>query len=432
MMMETMSLDSTLSPEIVLARPEELVASRCPTVSLHLLVKNGESCVGRLLDNVGPYIHEVVAVVNDTTDGTVGVLKAKCHQYDLALEVVRVTTESHPGLYILDVPETYLAGSPLCGELYEGPFTGKPLLANWAALRNLGWSLCRSEWRLLMDADDVLVDPESIPGLCLVLEERGVELATSRYQFGTTTGGQSRSDGFRERLAVNAPHIKWYGRVHEVLKGQATTAHIEGNLRVIDKRDSQGKELRPAGRAFKVLYHEARSRDWIVPPRTLFYLAREAMATMPKLATAAIDLYLKRSTWKEECAWARSMRGEISEAAGDFEAASRWYQSALVDHPGVKTAFRLCHTRFREGQWEEAVVAYQLGVANKSFLQVLDSGAVFEDSSKILVAAALRKLGRVAEALKFCEEALLAFPSNASLRELRDGLAKDLSRGVGG
>jgi glycosyltransferase involved in cell wall biosynthesis len=432
MMMETMSLDSILSPEIVLARPEELVGTRCPTVSLHLLVKNGESCVGRLLDNVGSYIHEVVAVVNDTTDGTVEVLSEKCRQHDLALEIVLVTAESHPGFYILDVPETYLTGSPLCGELYEGPFTGKPLLANWAALRNLGWQRCRSEWRLLMDADDVLVDPESIPGLCLALEERGVEMATSRYQFGTTAGGKSRSDGFRERLAVNVPHIKWYGRVHEVLKGQATTAHIEGNLRVIDKRDSSGKNLRPSGRAFKVLYHEARSRDWIVPPRTLIYLAREVMEEMPKLADAALDLYLKRADWKEERAWAYTMRGEICELSGDFEAASKLYQSSFGEHPGVKAAFRLCRSFFHGGKWQEAVDAYHLGVANKSFLQVIDSGPVFEDASKILVAAALRKLGRVAEALKFCEEALLAFPSNASLRELRDGLAKDLSRGVGG
>jgi glycosyltransferase involved in cell wall biosynthesis len=431
--MDTISLEQNpLLSDVVLARPEDLTSTRCPTVALHLLVKNGESCVGRLIDNVGPYIHEVVAVVNDTTDKTISVLQAKCDQYDLELHVITVTVESHPEFYINDVAETYQEGKPLAGECYEGPFTGKPLLANWAAVRNLGWVLGRSEWKLFLDADDTVEDPESIPGLCLALEERGVDLATSRYQYRTTADGRSQSDAFRERLAANVPAIEWHGHVHEVLKGQSVTAHIEGNLRVIDMRDSTGLGLRPPGRCFKILYHEARSKGWEVSPRTLIYLAMEAKRTMPRLAEAVLNRYLERATWREERSWALVMRGEIREAEENFEAASTWYRLALLEHPGVKSAFRLCHTTFQEGKWQESVDAYHLGLANKSILQVVDSGAAIEDSSKILMAAALRKLGRVAEAMKFCEDALLEFPANSALQELHDGLARDLSRGVEG
>lgn len=431
--MDTMSLEQNpLLSEIVLARPEQLVDGRCPTVALHLLVKNGESCVGRLIDNVGPYIHEVVAVVNDTTDATVAVLTEKCKQHDLALTVFPVTAASHPGFYILDVPETYQVGAPLAGESYEGPFTGQPLMANWSALRNLGWELGHSEWKLFLDADDVVEDPESIPGLCLALEERGVELATTRYQYRSAADGRSQGDGFRERLVVNSPNIKWYGRVHEVLKGQERTAHVEGNLRVIDMRDSTGEGLRPAGRCFKILYQEARSKDWKVLPRTLVYLAMESKRWMPVLAEAAIRLYLEKSTWKEERAWALVMLGEICEAREEFTKASQWYLRSLSEHPGSKAAFRLCNSSFREEKWGAAVDAYHIGVSNKSFLQVLDNGAVFEDMSKILVAAALRKLGRVKEAMQFCDEALVAFPNNTALRSLKDDLEKAVARGVGG
>ena len=431
--MDTLSLEQNpMLSDVVLARPEDLTATRCPTVALHLLVKNGESCVGRLLDNVGPYIHEVVAVVNDTTDKTLEVLFDKCKQHDLALEIVEVTASSHPSLYIEDVAETYQVGSPLAGEVYEGPFTGKPLLADWAAVRNLGWILGRSEWRLFLDADDVVEDPESIPGLCLALEARGVDLATSRYQFRTTADGRSQSDAFRERLVANVPTIAWEGRVHEVLKGQTLTAHIEGNLRIIDMRDSTGPGLRPPGRCFKILYHEARSKAWEVSPRTLIYLAMEAKRTMPRFAEEVLNRYLEKSIWREERAWAMVMRGEICEAEENFEAASTWYRLSLLEHPGIKAAFRLCHTTFQQGDWQAAVDAYHLGMSNKSILQVVDSGAVFEDASKILMAAALRKLGRVAEAMSFCEEALRAFPANSALQTLHDGLAKDLARGVGG
>jgi glycosyltransferase involved in cell wall biosynthesis len=430
--MDTISLEqNSMLSDVVLARPEELATTRCPTVSLHLLVKNGESCVGRLIDNVGPYLHEVVAVVNDTTDKTIEVLSEKCRLHDLALQIVEVTAKSHPSLYIEDVAETYQVGAALDREVYEGPFTGKLLLADWAALRNLGWQLGHSEWRLFLDADDVVLDPESIPGLCLALEERGVEMATSRYQFRTTADGRSQSDAFRERLAVNVPAIEWYGRVHEALHGQALTAHIEGNLRVVDMRDSTGPGLRPPGRCFKILYHEGRSKNWNVSPRTLIYLAMEAKNSMPRLAEAAINRYLEKSTWREERAWAMVMRGEICEAEENYEAASGWYRLSLLEHPGIKAAFRLCHTTFQEGKWQESVDAYHLGMGNKSILQVVDSGAVFEDGSKILVSAALRKLGRVEEALKFCEEAVRAFPANSALQALHDGLVKDLARGVG-
>lgn len=431
--MDTISLEQNpMLSDVVIARPEDLTNTRCPTVALHLLVKNGESCVGRLLDNVGPYIHEVVAVVNDTTDQTMQVLFDKSKQHDLALQIVVVTAETHPGFYLNDVPETYQVGVPLAGEVYEGPFTGKPLLASWAAVRNLGWKLGRSEWKLFLDADDVVEDPESIPGLCLALEERGIDLATSRYQFGTTASGKSQQDGFRERLVRDSERIWWYGRVHEALAGQERTAHIEGSLRVIDWRDSTGAELRAPGRAFKVLYAEARSKGWEVAARTFLYLAIEAKKTMPRFAEAALDRYMAKSTWKEERAWALTMRGEICEADGNFEAASTWYMLSIMEHPGSKTAFRLCHTLFREEKWAEAIAAYHRGVANKATLQVLDSGAVYEDASKILVAAALRKLGRFIEAMEFCEAALSVFPSNLALANLRKLLARDMSRGVGG
>ena len=428
--MDTMSLEQNpLLREVVLARPEELSTTRCPTVALHLLVKNGESCVGRLIDNVGPYIHAVVAVVNDTTDKTIEVLRAKCVEHDLSLDVVEITANSHPGFYIMDEWATYQYGSSLQGEIFDGPFTGKPILANWAAARNLGWEISRAEWKLFLDADDVVEDPESIPGLCLALEERGIELATSRYQFQTTAAGVSQSDAFRERLAANLPSIKWHGRVHEVLQGQATTAHIEGNLRVIDRRDSTGEGLRPAGRNFKVLYHEARLRGWQVSTRTLIYLAMESKVAMPGFAKVAIDLYLDKSTWGEERAWACIMRGEISEAEGDFAGASSWYQKSLGEHPGSKAAFRLSKSLFHEGKWQATIDAYYLGMTNKSFLQVVDNGPVLEVASKILVATAMRKLGRYAEGLKFCEEVLAAYPSSAILKNLRDELAKAASRG---
>jgi tetratricopeptide (TPR) repeat protein len=409
--------DNPLFRKVTLRRPEDFAPGERPTVSLHLMVKNGESCVGRLLDNIGPYINEIVAVANDCSDRTIAILReyAEFRGSGFGLDIIEVTATNHPELYLLDVPETYAMGKPLVGETFEGPFTGESLLADWAAARNLGWSRCTKQWILFLDADDVVQDPWCIPGLCVELERAGADLAASRYIYNMGLDGQSRADSFRERLCKNVPYISWCGVTHEVLRGQVKTAQIDGNLVVVDMKDSAGMGVRVPGRCLKVLYREARANDWMVSPRTLVYLAMEARATMPDFAIAVIDLYLTMAMWKEEIAWACCMRGEIHESRQEYPLASEWYERALAEHPGSKAAFRLCRSRFHEQKWQEAVEAYRMGIENKDVLQIIDNGTGFENMSKILVASALDKLDRRDEAMVMCEEALKAFPQNPAL-----------------
>jgi glycosyltransferase involved in cell wall biosynthesis len=413
----SMDNDNPLFRKVTLRRPEDFAPGERPAVSLHLMVKNGESCIGRLLENVGPYINEIVAVANDCTDRTISILKeyAEFRGSGFNLYIIEVTPENHPELYMMDSPETYALGKPLVGEAFEVPFTNKPLLSDWAAARNLGWVRCTKPWILFLDADDLVLDPESIPGLCVAMDTVGADLAATRYIYSVGQDGKSRADSFRERLCRNVPYISWCGATHEVLRGQIKTAQIDGNLVVRDMKDSAGEGVRVPGRCLKVLYHDARVNDWMVSPRTLIYLAMEARPTMPDFASAVLKLYLTMSLWPEERAWACCMRGEIHESRGEYPLASEWYEKALAEHPGSKAAFRLCRSRFHEQKWQEAVDAYQVGIENKAVLQIIDNGEGFEAMSKILVTAALDKLDRRDEALAMCEEALKAYPREQAL-----------------
>jgi hypothetical protein len=411
----------------VLRRPEAFGDDR-PSISLHLLVKNGESCVPRLLANVGQYVDEIVAVVNDTTDRTAEVLESYAtHRRATSgdgfrLEIVEVSSGTHPHLYIMDEPATYEVGEPLTGESCPAPHSGRPLLADWSGLRNLGWRKCTKPWILFLDADDVVDDPESIWGLCEVLEARGADVGATRYIYEPSPDGSSRSESYRERLVRNRPYISWTGPVHEVLTGSKMTAHVEGNLVVRDMKDSSGSEIRIPGRCWKVLYHHARARGWRVPPRILLYLALESRLDMPDFAAELVERYLDVSTWPEERAWACSVVGEILESRRDFAGASTWYERSLAEYPGSKSAYRLCRTRFREGRWRDVVDAYEVGVANQPVLQLLDGGPAYCDMCKILVAAAWEKLHEPRKALASCEEAMAAFPGNSNLVLLRDQL----------
>ena len=90
----------------------------------------------------------------------------------------------------------------------------------------------------------------------------------------------------------------------------------------------------------------------------------------------------------------------------------------MIYHPGVLSAFRLARSRFHQECWPEVIEAYELGVKNKVHPQLLDSGEIYEDATRIFVAVALRKLGRYAEAAELSKEIHEKFPRSAALAEL--------------
>jgi len=441
------------------------------TISLHLLVKNGAGVVGRLLDNVGPYIHEVVAVLNDCEDETESIIAGYCDSHGVEFKPIRVTRATYPELYILDTRKTFQIGRSLEGEEFGGPFTEEPILADWAAARNLGWMACTKKWRLFLDSDDVVQDPECIPGLCKLLEAQGVELCVSPYHYHVDAQERPRGKSMRERFAINKPNIRWVSPIHETLVGTTRIAHLQTNMIVRDMRDNVGKNVRIPGRNFKILYQRARARDWDVSPRLLADLIMEVrhMAGTPgmiEFADSLLAKYMEDASWPEERGWVLALVGEMHEGlevGPHLDKAIEHYRESLEIHPGSKTAFRLCRALFKkacelkgkveedriesyaydpnfgaasdstkhpardnfeaakglEAAWRSVVEAYELGVANKVVHQVLDDGPLHEEMEKIHVAGAMMELGDLVGAKKFVDAAVVAFPENSALKQMQ-------------
>ena len=322
---------------------------------------------------------------------------------------------NHPGLYMMDVPETYAVGKPLVNRDLRGSVHGPAPAGRLGSSPEPGLGPMHEGLDLFLDADDVVQDPESIPGLCLALDAVGADLAATRYIYSVGLDGQSMADSFRERLCKNLPFISWCGVTHEVLRGQRKTAQIDGNLVVRDMKDSEGQGVRVPGRCLKVLYHVARANDWMVSPRTLIYLAMEARATMPDFAVAVLDLYLTMSLWPEERAWACCMMGEIHESRGEHPRASEWYEKAFGRAPGLQGSLPpvpLALPRARVAEGNRRLPGGHREQGRASNHRQRDGVRVM---SKILVTAALDKLDRRDEALAMCEEALKAYPQEPAL-----------------
>jgi tetratricopeptide (TPR) repeat protein len=413
-------IGSSFEKDIEISKPENVIHPL--TVSLHLLIKNGESCVKRLFENVHPFIDEIVAIVNDTTDNTIPILTDLCKEIQLPLKVIEVNFSTNPEFYIIDTAVSYKYGNPIDNEEFGGPFTEKPLLADWAGIRNLGFKQCTKDYILFL-IDAVVDDPASIPSLCEQMYQGEVEMLCSRYIF-SSLDRMSFSESYRERLIKNVDHIYWNGVTHEVLMGAKKKAYLEGSLIVRDLKDSLGKDIRIPGRCLKVLYNHCRKYNWNVSPRDLIYLGMECKRPLPRLAKAVLNKYLEKSLWPEERAWACSMVGEIYEKELKYSDASKWYERSLREHPGSKSAFRLCRSKFNEGKWSDSIAAYELGKANSCVVQLLDNGPAYDDLSKILIAVAYEKLGKFPESLAICDEALKIFPTNQRLLVLRNHLAR--------
>lgn len=414
---------------VVLKRPGD---AKHPEISLFVLAKNAEQVIERLLDNVGPYIEEVVLVLNDTTDLTAKIVASWCEINKKDHIIIPVTYENHPELYILDTKSTYDVGKTLCGEDYDGPFTEVPILAKWDIIRNLGWQQCTRRWRLFLDADDMVIDPQALPGLIEQLEEHHVELCHSRYFHDYDTLGRPRDSAMRERLAINKPEIRWIFPIHEVLTGTQRICHLDGNFNVRDMKDNKGLATRIPGRNFKILYHMARTNDWDVSPRTLVNLIMEVRhmtdggPAMLEFAKELLKLYLSRSTWPEEKCWACTITAEMCAKMGEPDEAIRLFHLGLENHPAPKTAWLLAKAYFDQGKWEDVIAMFNLGVEHKTAHQTLNDGPLDEDKARILVASSYHSLGKEKQALENIELAMAAFPGNLALSLLKTEIEEAL------
>jgi tetratricopeptide (TPR) repeat protein len=406
---------------VTLKRPEEY-ADRKPTVSLVLLAEGDLERTKRLLGVVSPHVDEIV-VVTASADGTNSAeIDSLLSGYSLAgksITHIEVNPLTHPELFMADLPATYKVSNPLCGEQFEGPFTGRSLITDWAKVRNLGWRRCSQEWKIFLDCCDELSNPSYIVSVCDLMENYQSDIGYALY-----VSKDGAMNIRASRIAKNLPNIEWVGRINPALEGGAQIAFLDGSL--ITTRhpfpDQAGRNLE----AFKVLYARARWCNWQIPPGDLLWLARlSRYANLHSFAEAAIATYLDVSLYTEERAWACALQGELLEAKGDNEGASTWYERAIAEHPGYKSAYRLCRSRFKQQKWQACLDAFQIGLENDSFAHIVDDGSECKEKTLILVVAALQQLGRDSEAKENSDVLRRLYPNNQAILKLCDEIGAE-------
>jgi hypothetical protein len=408
--------------QFILKDSSTLLPGKRPTVSLVVLVKPGDTQVSQVFDNVVPHVDEVVLITVDASSEDIKRMLGNLVFQGRSVNHVEVNVARHPELYFKDVPESYSVGTPLDNEIFSGPFSGRSLIADWSKVRNLGWKRCSQEWRVMLDGDDMMISPAYIRSVCDVMNECGILLGYSSYiRPSRGLSGEVAVSSLMGRIARNGGDVHWVGEARENLEGGYRSSVIEGSMVVVKSAATTNTESEIE--QFKVLYAHARRNNWEIAPCNLLYMAKlSSLVGMQGFAESAITAYLATSLYTEERAWACALRGEMFESEGHYDMASYWYGKSMAEHPGFKSAYRLCRSSFREQKWQACLDAFQVGIENDEFVHMVDDGDEDKTRAFILAAASLAQLGRMEEA-KSCGEILLQlFPKNETVQRMCEAL----------
>jgi glycosyltransferase involved in cell wall biosynthesis len=301
-----------------------------------MLVLNGEKVLPRALLPLAGVIDELVVIDSGSEDGTRATLEHLAGE----LKVDRFYYERlHPcGLLFFtdEKAASWNRGMP-------GHFTGRRVLIDWAAARNLALDNTTADYILKLDADDeLLTPPQNLLALLTHFDTNPhVAIASAPYE---VMDGQGKLEwlSMYDRLWRRDSAMRWKQPMHEYLGGKnaGNTMFVPSGLTVRDWRDSPGEGVRIEHRNLKVLLY-----NWeIIDPRYgsrwalfndlifRFTLAHEAAEVFPAWSRELLSNIITRLDPKDvsmlsDCHYHKgrslAVEGRIVEALAAYEEADR-------------------------------------------------------------------------------------------------------------
>lgn len=342
-------------------------------ISCCVIVRNGESTIGRCLESVRSHVDEIVVVDTGSTDKT--------------LEIV--------GKYA-DKVETYLGP--------RDDWNTLPHIDDFAAARNRSFALATGDWVLWIDADDTLKGGELLREL---VADDSADVWFLHYTYASDDQGHVFCELYRERLLRRSVITGWQGEIHETLSF-APQSRVKTDMRVDVVHKPQG-ERTSLDRNLTILQRVLDREGEKVSPRILYYLGREYRSRDPRKALEFLERVVPRlDSWPEERYQAAHMAADMYRTVGDYANAARLDGWAIALLPEWGDAyFGLAQNAYFQQQWERCLEFTKMGQARgvpktSAIINPLDyrwEPLIFEN-------VALSRLNRVDEAIASCEAGL--------------------------
>lgn len=199
-----------------------------------MIVKNEIANIATLLDQVCPWIEQVVIVDTGSTDGTLEIIKRKMDMY--------TNLELHHFEWIKD----------------------------FSAARNYSFSFATQEFVFWMDGDDQVVPEQLAKFKNNELNDSSVDCWILPYVYSTFPDGKPQIVLGRERFVRRSLNPKWVGAIHETIAIWNTRQKNSESLQIVHNREGKVFDY---NRNVEILESEFAKNP--TDPRTAYYYGKE-------------------------------------------------------------------------------------------------------------------------------------------------------------
>jgi glycosyltransferase involved in cell wall biosynthesis len=449
------------------------VGSSQPTLAVNVLTRNAGRLVVRALESVGP-VSEVVIIDTGSTDDSKKILEDYLQERSTLkrYSIVDFSPKTHPQFYIRDEPESFPGLS-----LQSSEYTGKEMLADFAAARQEGLAHTTSDFVFYLDSDDVIKSSDSfgeIPKVISYLDRHEKDLGITPYvhRFLSPADGGSADDtpptvgsadgalltagpavsssavsGVGSPCSIMARSsfgrvgsVHWEGAVHEHLVCKTATygESAPGNKEVvfeapvtIDLFDRHDPGSRVPFRNLKIL-HRAFTQKYDRSSHILFHLGLECRGIFPQEALRYFKLFIGGLSLAERSkrsssiiATAHVERGRIYEIFDSpMDAFGEYTSGCAICRDLPEAYFGLGRASYKLGSYDRAVDYLEEGLKlakNKKTEFFMHDPIERKGKSRIFLALSLNKLGEHQKALSVWSEGKDVLPKEfAALRIILD------------
>jgi glycosyltransferase involved in cell wall biosynthesis len=326
------------------------------SIAVNMMVLNGETVLRRCLAPLKDVVSEVVIVDTGSTDKTLETAVIVCREIGARLKYIVLDTTT----------DNFFTDEVMSFKLHmPGPFTGRRIPRDWAAVRNRALEATEADYVLKLDADD---EPRC-PGVnwtatAAHLDSRpDISFVSTPYEI--YEGGKLAKVEAYDRFFRRAS-MRWQMPCHEYAAGKtcSNVIYAASGLRVVDWRDSQGEGTRIAHRNLKVLLHdwENGERKTISSSEDIrndvvfrFTLAREAATVFPDFALSLLGHVVRHLTpvdvgMLSDCHY---WRGMALQTLAHYQEAASQYREAHATFPNLQALLQLYYLRMYYGDINE-------------------------------------------------------------------------------
>ena len=302
------------------------------TLSVAMIVKDEEDCIGDAIRSVGPIADQIVVVDTGSTDNTVGGARS--------------------------------LGAEVCQHEWRDDFS---------AARNESLRHCRCEWIFLLDADEVVgeQDLDRIRALTDTKKDVAYRFVTRNYGFNSALKGWVPCDpkdpyargcpgwhpSTKTRLFRSHPEVRFEGRIHELLMKSLDNLGIPRELADIFIHH-YGRAKPPEQLRAKQTYYLALGRQKVLdnPADAKSHFELGNQLTELGDFGGAVESYKRALEIEPTSAVILGSLGSVCHKLGWYGSAKEWYERALQVAPDQADTMRnLGVTLASSGQYGQSI-----------------------------------------------------------------------------